>query len=158
MQIKYLADCPDCLPVLARWHHQEWLCYNPGDSLAKRIERMREHLGRRRVPTTFVALSDTDGQPLGSAALVAHDMSTRMDLTPWLASVFVAPEYRRRGIASALVRRVVQEAADLGVPRLFLFTPDQQNLYARLGWQTIERAQYMGEAVVVMELTIRPIS
>ena len=70
---------------------------------------------------------------VGSASLIAQDMDTRPELSPWLASVYVAAEHRRQGIGSALVRRVAQEAAALGVETLYLFTPDQEHFYARLG-------------------------
>ena len=67
MRIEYLADYPDCLQALARWHHEEWHHLNPGDTIEKRQARMRAHLVKRQIPTTFVAL---DGGTLqGSACL-----------------------------------------------------------------------------------------
>jgi GNAT superfamily N-acetyltransferase len=52
---------------------------------------------------------------LGFAMPVTHDMDTRMDLSPWLAGVFVSPEQRRYGVGAALVQRVIVEARALGV-------------------------------------------
>jgi N-acetylglutamate synthase-like GNAT family acetyltransferase len=92
----------------------------------------------------------------GSAMLIAHDMDIRMDLTPWLAGVFVALDYRRRGIGSTLVRRVVESAAQLGEKRLYLYTPSAEQMYLRLGWSAIERTQYRGKEVVVMSYDVRP--
>lgn len=153
MRIEYLADNPSFLETLARWHHEEWSHFDPADTLQKRIGRMQAHLGRLQIPTTFVAL---DGDAvLGSAALVADDMHRLRDLTPWLASVFVTPEHRNRGVGSAVVRRVVEEAQALGVERLYLFTPDRERLYARLGWSVSERTEYMGLSVVIMELPLK---
>jgi N-acetylglutamate synthase-like GNAT family acetyltransferase len=73
---------------------------------------------------------------------VAADHADRRDLTPWLASVFVAPPWRRRGIASALVAAVQATAREAGVAALYLYTPDQANLYARLGFQRIGSVVY----------------
>lgn len=70
---------------------------------------------------------------------------------PWLASVFVVPEWRGKGIASALVKRVEAEAAAHGFERIYLYTPDQQALYRRLGWQDREDVEYRKEHVTVME-------
>jgi predicted N-acetyltransferase YhbS len=90
---------------------------------------------------------------LGSASLIVHDMDTRPDLSPWLASVFVAPEHREQGIGTALVRRVIEEAQTLSVPNLYLFTtPDKRDFYARLGWKLLEHARYRGYQQVVMVL------
>lgn len=152
MKIEYLADCPDAIPTLSRWHHREWLVYNPGESMGERVEKMTAQAGKGTVPTTFVAIED--GTVLGSASLVAHDMDTRMDLSPWLASVLVAPEHRRRGVGTALIHRVVDEARTLGFRTLYLFTPDKEALYTKLGWQFLERTEYLAQTVVIMSLAI----
>ncbi len=152
MRIEYLADHPDCLEMLARWHHEEWHRLNPGDTVEKRQTRMGAHLGKRQIPTTFVAL---DGDALlGSACLLADDMHQHRDLTPWLASVFVALDRRGEGVGSALVRRVVEEARALGVETLYLYTPDRERFYARMGWSVLERTEYMDVQVVIMSLEL----
>jgi predicted N-acetyltransferase YhbS len=150
--IGYLADHPEFLTVLAGWHHGEWGRLHPGDTVGKRAERMKAHLGKGQVPTTFVALAE--GKPVGSASLVDYDMEGREDLTPWLASVYVVPEYRRRGVGSALVERVVEEARGLDIGTLYLFTWDQERLYARLGWSVLERTEYKGERIVIMSIKL----
>jgi GNAT superfamily N-acetyltransferase len=168
MQIDYLADHPHAITTLARWHHEQWKHLNPGTSIEQRIARLHTHLGKGQIPMTFVALCPSEvrcSQPgipvtereifVGSASLIAQDMDTRPDLSPWLASVFVAPEYRRKGIGTALVRRVIQEAARLDTTRLYLFTtPDKQRFYARLGWSLIEHTRYRGYQQIVMVLEI----
>lgn len=152
VSIDYLADHPEFIPVLARWHHGEWSALNPGDTVEKRIARLQRHLGRSQVPTTFVALSE--GELVGSASLVEHDMDTRMEFFPWLASVYVTPEFRNRGVGSSLVQRVVEEAKVLGFRTLYLFTPDRESFYVRLGWSLLEHTKYRGCLVTLMELSL----
>ena len=82
--------------------------------------------------------------------LVAHDMETHPELTPWLAGVYVPAEFRHKGYGSALVDRVVSEAATLGIPELYLYTASAHDLYARLGWSLLERDDYLGQEVVLM--------
>jgi N-acetylglutamate synthase-like GNAT family acetyltransferase len=122
-----------------------------GVSVEQRMAALQKH-AKAQVPTTVIALSGS--RLLGSASLIAHDMDTHPELSPWLASVYVAPEYRRRGIGSALVQRIVAEAASLELDRLYLFTPDKERFYARLGWTVLERTVYRGYAQVVMVLHI----
>ena len=98
----------------------QWRHFVDGDSPERRLRLLLARANHRAVPTVFVAVDGT--QLLGSATLAEFDMETRRDLTPWMVDVFVAPEFRRRGIASALVKRVVREAAELGVGELYLFT------------------------------------
>jgi len=79
-------------------------------------------------------------------------MVTRKDLSPWLASVFVPPEHRGKGIGTALTRRIMDEAKALDVGTLYLFTPDRETFYSRLGWTVLERPEYRREQIVIMKL------
>jgi N-acetylglutamate synthase-like GNAT family acetyltransferase len=81
-------------------------------------------------------------------------LPSRDDLSPWLASVYVDPPFRNRGIGASLVQRVAQEARTLGFPTLYLFTPDRAAFYANLGWQVVERDEWNGCQVTVMELKL----
>ena len=148
MQIGYLADHQEFIPTLVRWHHKEWAYLRPGDSLEARVKRLRGACGRREIPTVVIAFADY--MLLGSAMLIAHDMDTRMEWSPWLAGVFVAPDYRRQGIGIELVRRIVQDASALGVRQLYLYTPGAEQFYSRHGWSVVERTNYRGADVVVM--------
>ena len=74
--------------------------------------------------------------------------------TPWIASVYVTPRYRRRGLASRLVEHLASLAARGGIRELYLHTPDRQSLYARLGWREVEVLSYRGEIVTLMARTL----
>jgi GNAT superfamily N-acetyltransferase len=150
MDIAYLADHPQHISTLAAWHHAQWGHLNPGTDVAWRTRQLTLHTGRPGIPTTLIAL---DGDTLlGSASLVKNDLTSHPDLTPFLASVYVAPAFRRQGVASALVRGVVAVVQELGLPEFYLITPDQQRLYASLGWQAREQVSYRGEMVTLMAI------
>ena len=59
MHIEYLADRPDFIPTLARWHHEEWADLRPGDSVEARILRLQGSRGRGRIPLTVIAFWKT---------------------------------------------------------------------------------------------------
>jgi len=148
MQINYLADHLDAVPLLAEWHHHEW----KEATLELTAAELRTHTSRRQIPTTFVAIDE--GRVIGSTSLLTADLSGWEHLTPWVASVFVAPEYRCRGVGRALIARAVEEARQLGVSEVYLFTASKQDYYARLGWQTLGRAPFKGKEVVIMRRTL----
>jgi N-acetylglutamate synthase-like GNAT family acetyltransferase len=148
MRIEYLADCPETLPTLARWKHTEWGHLRAGDTVEKRQDRIARTSNRDGIPLTVVALEGEE--VLGCASLIEHDMQTRMELTPWLAGVYVGEDYRRRGIGAELVRRIMSEAGKLKVPLLYLYTVHSERLYAALGWTFMERTSYLGSDVVIM--------
>ena len=152
MEIVNLKEHPEFIPTLAGWHYDQWAYLNPGDSVARRISLFETELEADGLDRTFVAVSgDT---LLGSASLVEHDMRTRMDLTPWLASVYVAAEHRKKGVGSTLVRHIVEEATKLAHRTLYLFTPDQEKLYASLGWSLIEETEFQGDHVTIMKIDL----
>jgi GNAT superfamily N-acetyltransferase len=159
LRIVSIAERPDLIETVARWQFAAWGQLEPSDSLAARIadlSRQAAHPGR--IPHTYVALDGAE--PLGSASVVAQDGEVvrasprQRDLTPWLASVYVRPAARGRGVASALVRHVTAQVASAGVTRLYLFTDGAQGLYARLGWQVIGTDAYNGLELTIMAIDL----
>lgn len=148
VKIEYLADHAGAIPTLAQWHHDQWHTITPHLTVADRIAGFRSRMRRLDVPTGFVAVLDE--VVVGMACLVAHDMETRPELTPWLATVLVAPDYRGRGIGSALSERVVAEGRALAFPKLYLVTFNKTSFYARLGWNTVEQTEYLGLPATIM--------
>lgn len=151
MQIINLKEVPHHLETLAGWHHAQWSYLNPDRTLAERIDRMREHLVTDFIPTTFVTAKDN---LFGSAAIIECDMDTRKELSPWLASVYVAPEFRRQGIGSKLVLHVMERAKDNNIKTLYLYTPDREAFYCRLGWSRLEKTDYHGYPVTIMGVNL----
>lgn len=153
MQIDFLINHPHHLPLLAEWQHAMWGHLDPSATLAGRIARLTSHVGCPAIPTTLIAF---EGETLfGATSLVENDLRSHPHLSPFIASVYVAEPYRRRGIASALVQRMIIEAQALGVAKLYLITPDQQALYNRLGWERVEEVSYRGEEVTLMAAELK---
>jgi predicted amidohydrolase/GNAT superfamily N-acetyltransferase len=139
-----LAGHPDLVRVIAGWHRR-WDDRQPLDFW------IRCHAAEARqegIPRAWVAF--VDGEPAGSVSLVERNMDTRPELSPWLAALWVRPEYRRRGVGTGLVRRCEEEARRLGVRRLHLYTEEASGFYAPLGWSVASQEEYEGESVVVM--------
>jgi predicted N-acetyltransferase YhbS len=81
-------------------------------------------------------------------------MDTHPELTPWLAALIVLPEYRRRRIGEALVRRCEAEAGAAGFERIYLFASNARTYYPRLGWVPMAEDFYEGEPVVIMSRSV----
>ncbi len=148
MEIIDLSEQPEHIPLLASWHHAQWRDINPGQTLRHRIDKMQAYLDDNLVPSTFVAMNGD--YVLGSAAIVEYDMKIE-GCSPWLASVYVYPDYRRQGIGSALVRHAMTEASNAGVREIYLFTPDKADFYQRLGWDVVSREPYHGRNITIMK-------
>lgn len=55
----------------------------------------------------------------------------------YLADVFVLEEHGGRGLASAMVRALMELPEVKGMRRLMLATRDAHGLYAKLGWDEV---------------------
>jgi N-acetylglutamate synthase-like GNAT family acetyltransferase len=148
--VDYLANHAEFIPLLAGWHHAQWPLESE-PSLEHRIEIIQDRLGRREIPTTLVALQDKSA--LGFVSLIANNMECHTELSPWLASLYVHPAFRQQGIGTALTEAILREAHALAIRCIYLFTPDQESFYERLGWRIISRKNYHGENVAIMACT-----
>jgi GNAT superfamily N-acetyltransferase len=142
---------PHHILQLADWHHHEWSSLNPGQTVDQRIESMQSYLSDDLIPSTFIAQGT---HLMGSAAIIENDMDTRPELTPWLASVFVAKEFRNYGVGSRLVEHVMEEARKSGIKELYLFTPDRVSFYEKLGLRVLSYEVYRGHWVSVMSIKL----
>lgn len=147
MRIEFLADHPGYTTELAGLHFEEWNYLRPGESLEERTERLRASSGKT-MPAVIIAIIDRE--LVGSAMLVENDLTSRTDLTPWLAGVYVKPQYRGRGIAKALVSRVAELAASQSFTTIYLYTPTSSLIYEKWGWNIVDRSVQNGMLVCVM--------
>ena len=151
IEIQYLADCPELIPLLATWFYTEW-----GTLSVEQFERrLHERLNRDHLPLVFVSFRD--GQPFASASLKIQEMDIRPRYLHWLGSVYVRPEDRNQGIGSFLIEHTAREAQRLGVEDLYLYSTYRERLYFRLGWNVIERVDYDGHPVVIMKRALKRI-
>lgn len=152
MDIAHLADHRDVIPTLAQWFYKEWAYLHP-DRTLEDVERLiGERTNTTKIPVALVAFEG--GELLGTVCLKVHDMDTRLDLTPWLAGLYVAAPRRRQGIGTKLVSAIEKKAHELGVQKLYLYTPESESFYSKLGWQVKERTEYHGYPVTIMEKNI----
>jgi len=149
MRVVPLVERPDLAEQVSVWGFGEWGHLNPGQTLDQRRAEVRGSLNLDRVPIAFVALDD-EGGIVGMASLILDDLEGD-PRNPWLASVYVPPGHRKKGIASALVRTVEKAARRIGYDRLYLFTSTAPSLYAGLGWRALEQRDYRGEHIQVMD-------
>jgi predicted N-acetyltransferase YhbS len=147
MHIEYLADHLEMASQLASWHVGEWATLLPDWTIEQAEGELLSHTGRC-IPTTFVAIEEK--KPVGSASLLEFDLDGWETFTPWVASVYVVPQWRGRGVGRHLVARVVEEAKDLGNSVIYLWTAGQQEYYEKLGWSVVTPAECRGRPVVIM--------
>ncbi len=89
-----------------------------------------------------------EGVPAGCGAFRRHDGAAE------IKRMYVAPEFRRRGLGKQILRFLVNEAARLGFPRAILETgtgqPEAIKLYTEEGWTPVPVfGPYVGDPLSV---------
>ncbi len=152
VRIEYLADRPEAIPVIARWLHDEFRDFIPGKPVEYVIEMLHGRLNHDAIPLGILAIAD--GEIIGTVSLKDHDMDIRNDLTPWLASLYVNGKYRNRGVGRYLVQTIQDIARKFGVRELYLYTPEAECFYGRIGWIRLEQVTYHSKDVVIMKIKL----
>jgi len=137
-----LDQKPEYAAILAHWSYLEWYMARDID-FDNNLKAYQKRAEGGAIPCSFVATSDT--MPVGMVSLKENDLWSRKDLNPWLASLFVIPEFRNRGVAEILVNRVVEKAGELSLKRIYLFlgpaeVHDLEAYYSSRGWEFFDNA------------------
>jgi ribosomal protein S18 acetylase RimI-like enzyme len=131
-------DAPDLVALFADWDHPQ-----PEDVIS---ERLAEWAG---TPRAEVLVAELDGGVAGLAAVHATPHLARPGRFARLIGLAVAREFRRRGVAAALVRAAEELARNWGCDRLEAtssrWREEAPALYAALGYedQSERQARFM---------------
>jgi GNAT superfamily N-acetyltransferase len=144
-----LQEAPSVLTLVAQWQFQEWGWQYPGQTVHDRLMQLQQHLSSSSIPATYVAFADDF--LAGIVSLVVHDMVEHPALSPWLASLYVAPKYRNKGLGTRLVKHAEKAAYEMGYNALFLYTGEALGYFLDRDWEAIHTMQRGGGQVVVMQ-------
>ena len=148
MLIVNLLEAPDKAPELARWYVAEWEPWYGPDGAGDAAADIAAYSGRDALPVCLIAL-DADGEMLGSAALKTDSVGSEGGEGPWLAAVLVAKDQRGRGIGTALVGAVEDEATRLGFESLYTSTDTAARILERRQWRRVGTAESLRGQIAV---------
>ena len=153
IRMDLLQHNPELIPEVAKIAYEGigkiWV---PDMLLEHAVERYKNHLNDSTPPLTIIAFNNK--VPVGICSLRVND-GIRSDLTPWLGSLVVIPEYQRLGIGKMLIDATKQKAHALGFSKLYLFAFDAAktaDYYTKLGWKAIGADIFKDHKVTVMEI------
>lgn len=134
LDIVNLAQRLDLLSVCSHWNYQQW-----GRTAGKSETQIAEALVQIAQDTQGQAarIGLMNGKPAGMVLLIHSDLDTHPHLSPWLASLYVAPEFRSLGVGRRLVKAIEQVAFELKHGQIYLYTY-HASFYEQIGWSNFE--------------------
>lgn len=129
--VEPLENRPELVPVCARWNFHEW-GREAGRTMQETVDAFMAFLDPDNQQKAFVALHA--GIPSGLVLLIDNDLDTHEHLKPWLASLYVAPAFRNKGVGKQLIKAAEEAARSQGHEELYLYT-DKPDYYRSAGWE-----------------------
>ena len=135
-EILNLNALPDLKSTVADRIWQAW--WKPHGHLLQVVTDFIDELPEARsIP--FCLVAHDEGNYVGSVLGLVSDLEDRPELSPWVGALWVEPDFRKQGVAAALVRAALDELFALGHEVAFLCaTTEKRVMYERLGWKLIE--------------------
>jgi len=146
--LKQLSECPEHLETVGCWIYEQWWSKR-GASHEDVFNWLWTHAKLDTVPYTVIALAD--GEPVGSCCVIENDCIHRPQYAPWVAAVYVRPDFRRRGIASMILNEAASIAARARIEGLYIdCLAVTASVYEKNGWAIYEREVGDKESVVML--------
>ena len=134
------------LAICARWRASAFSVLKA--SFEQELRSLELFASDQRHGVALVAKAD--GEPVGTCLLVESEIEPDHDVSPWLAGLFVVPEYRGKGVGAASVRAIEDQARQRELSRVYLYTTDAVGFYKRLGWKVMDRTNWQGFDTALM--------
>lgn len=134
LEIYPLYQKPKFAQTCAAWGFGEWGAHMTNSSLEDNVAAYKKRtVESNNIPLTWIGTINE--KIVGMISLDEHDHDDHKDLSPWLASMYIHPTFRKNGYATQLIQHLHTEAKKLGYNHLYLFTPDAMKLYEKNGWK-----------------------
>lgn len=118
------------------------------NSLADEIARLETFAADQTHQVSLIATFD--GVPAGTCLLTPKELEPCHPVSPWLAGLYVVPEFRRRGIGKTLIRAIEDQARQRGNSRVYLYADDTVEYYEKLHWRIVEQTIWKDYPMALM--------
>ena len=101
----------------------------------------------------MVLRNNKDGQEVVASIALCDfdDFEEFRQYKPWIAAFVVREDLRGTGIGSQVLRLIEQKAIEFGIKRVYLWTEESGNYYAKRGYQYIKSLQKGARQIDLMD-------
>lgn len=133
MKIVPLHTRPELAGLLAEWHYREWRHLYATWDWPRAQRELAHESSTGALPQTFLALRGVE--LLGSISLVYDDLPGWEHLNPWVASFYLVPAARGRGLGAQLLSAAEEHLRKLQISQAYVFTELQSPYFEKRGWR-----------------------
>ena len=156
MKISYLINTSDDLKVISRWYFDEWGHLNPSNSEEKIYERLSSKFDKEDEFLCFVVIHEKE-LLVAVADLKYREHKDYPEYEHWIGGVYVKPECRGKGYASALVEKAKEHVVNLSISELYLQCEDHnEELYLKHGFKPLHTAIHSGVKTRILKFKSNP--
>lgn len=137
---------------ISEWFSHEWPIY-AGPTAESAYDKITQDTLSITNKSCFVRwVAHLDSALIGTIALTEDDgLEGYQHYTPWVSGLYIASSVRSQGYGQKLLKLAAQQAQNHHISKLYLYTPNHQEWYQRLGWEMLEKAYYHGYPVSLMQ-------
>ncbi len=154
IHIVHLFEVPELAPTLERWFIEEWTPWYGPDGPGDAESDLSACRSRDELPICLVALN-VDVEVLGTAALKSESVGSELGVGPWLAAVLVGKGHQGKGVGTALVAAIEEEAARLGFNSIYTSTDTAEGILERRGWHVFGTTESLRGLVTIYRWRVR---
>lgn len=150
LEIKQLLDVDEnILNIITTWIYERW-----GEKENYTFEEikcfMKHSMQKDRLPQTYGLF--LDNRIIGMYQFTYEDLDVRPDIYPWLANVYIAKEYRKKGYGKNLLLNIKEKAKEkTPFKEIFLYTK-YTGFYEKFGWTFVSEIDTYKEIPRVQRL------
>ncbi len=153
-RIVHLLETPKAAPTLVRLFVEEWSPWYGPDGLGDAESDLAACCSRNQLPICLVAL-DMDDEVLGTAALKSESVGSELGVGPWLAAFLVGKDQQGKGVGTALVEAIEEEAVRLGFKSIYTSTDTAEGVMERRGWHASGSTESLKGPITVYRRQVR---
>lgn len=137
--------------LLMKWREEVLRCVFAVSPDKELMDANREYFRTHLADGSHIAyIARREGVDAGCGAVCLYDEmpspDNRSGRCGYIMNMYVRPEFRHRGVATELLRRLVTDARENGCGKIYLETTEMgRSLYAELGFKEMKDMMKYGE-------------
>ncbi|WP_397539535.1 GNAT family N-acetyltransferase [Rummeliibacillus pycnus] len=136
MEIKLLNENEEFVETVSKMIYKEFVLSSSNKMPFNDVVDFFSNTHAFKFPITFIAI--LDNQCVGTVSVFENDYKKLPNYKPWLASLYVEPNYRDRKIGVQLIEALLKHLVVLGFKEVYLKTENASEYYKNRCWKLVE--------------------